>query len=108
MFTRELARRLEGTDIITHCFHPGVVRTRFGSGASGLVWLFWPIFRVLMINAKRGAKTGLHLALSEDAGSSTGQFWSSLKRRKGNRHARNDDNAAQLWEKSEEMIDVRK
>ena len=107
LFTRELARRLEGTDIITHCFHPGVVRTRFGSGASGLVWLFWPIFRVLMINAKRGAKTGLHLALSEDAGSSTGQFWSSMKRRKGNRHARNDDNAAQLWEKSEEMVNVR-
>jgi len=62
---------------------------------------------VLMINAKRGAKTGLHLALSEDAGSSTGQFWSSMKRRKGNRHARNDDNAAQLWEKSEEMVNVR-
>ncbi len=106
LFTRELARRLEGTDIITHCFHPGVVRTRFGSGASGVVWLFWPIFRMLMINARRGASTGLHLALSDDAATSTGEFWASKKRRKGSRHARNDDNAAQLWEKSEAMVNV--
>jgi retinol dehydrogenase-12 len=108
LFTRELAKRLEGTGIITHCFHPGVVRTRFGSGASGLVWLFWPIFRVLMINAKRGASTGLHLALSEDAATSSGEFWASMKRRKGNRQARNDDNATKLWNKSEEMTGVGK
>ena len=108
LFTRELARRLEGTGIITHCFHPGVVRTRFGSGASGFMWLFWPIFRPFMIGSKRGARTGLHLALSEDAGNSTGEYWFTMKRRRGNRHARNDDNATKLWEVTEEMLNERK
>ncbi len=105
LFTRELARRLEGTDTITHCFHPGVVRTRFGLSGSGLVWLLWPVFRVFMISARRGASTGLHLALSEDAGSSTGEYWHTKKRRKGDRNARNDDNATRLWDASEAMLD---
>ena len=43
---------------------------------------------------------GLHLPLSEeDAGTSSGEFWSTMKRRKGSHHARNDNTASQLWEK---------
>jgi len=104
LFTRELARRLEGTGIVTHCFHPGVVRTRFGSGSSGPMRLFWPLFRAFMINSKKGASTGLHLALSEDAATSTGEYWVRSKRKRGNRHARNDSNAKRLWEVSEDML----
>jgi len=104
LFTRELARKLEGTGIITHCFHPGVVKTRFGSGSSGPMRLFWPLFRPFMINSKKGASTGLHLALSNDANTSTGEYWSRSKRKRGNRHARNDDNAERLWEITEGLL----
>ena len=104
LFTRELARKLEGTGITTHCFHPGVVRTRFGSGSSGPMRLFLPLFRLFMINSTKGASTGLHLALSEDAATSTGEYWVRSKRNRGNRHARNDSNASRLWEVSEEML----
>ena len=104
LFTRELARKLEGTGITTHCFHPGVVRTRFGSGSSGPMRLFLPLFRLFMINSTKGASTGLHLALSEDAATSTGEYWVRSKRNSGNRHARNDSNASRLWEGSEEML----
>ena len=81
------------------------VITRFAEDSKGIMRLFWPIFRLFMIGSKRGAKTGLHLALSDDAGSSTGQYWSRSKRRKGNRAARNDDNASKLWQKTEKMLD---
>ena len=104
LFTRELARNLEGTGITTHCFHPGVVRTRFGSSSGGPMRLFLPLFRLFMINSRKGATTGLHLALSEDAATSTGECWVSSKRNRGNRHARNDSNARQLWEISEGML----
>ncbi len=33
LFTRELARRLEGTGVTANCAHPGMVRTRFGREA---------------------------------------------------------------------------
>ena len=104
LFTRELARKLEGTGITTHCFHPGVVRTRFGSGSRGPMRLFWPLFRPFMINSVKGASTGLHLALSEDATRSTGEYWIRSKRNRCNRHARNDSDASRLWEISEEML----
>ena len=104
LFTRELARRLEGTGIKTHCFHPGVVRTRFAEEAKGLMRLFWPIFRIFMIGSKRGAKTGLHLALSEDAGKTTGEYWSVSKRRKGASFSRNENNAKKLWQISEDLL----
>ena len=68
-------------------------------------WLFWPLFRIFMITSKKGASTGLHLALSEDAASSTGEYWVRSKRNRGNRHARNDSNAKRLWDVSEEMLD---
>jgi len=104
LFTRELARRLDGTGIITHCFHPGVVKTRFAEEAKGIMKIFWPLFRLTMIGSKRGAKTGLHLALSDDAGGTTGEYWSRSKRNRGNRRSRNDVKANELWELSQSML----
>jgi hypothetical protein len=57
-----------------------------------------------MINSTKGASTGLHLALSEDASTTTGEYWVRSKRNRGNRNARNDSNAKLLWEVSEKML----
>jgi NAD(P)-dependent dehydrogenase (short-subunit alcohol dehydrogenase family) len=35
LFTRELARRLQGTDAVANCLHPGFVATRFGDEGKG-------------------------------------------------------------------------
>src|SRR5579883_917875 len=41
LFTRELARRLQGTGVTANCLHPGFVATRFGDEVGGaLGWLF--------------------------------------------------------------------
>jgi retinol dehydrogenase 12 len=37
LFTRELARRLEGSGVTANCLHPGFVATRFGDRSGGLV-----------------------------------------------------------------------
>ena len=37
LFTRELARRLDGTGVTANCLHPGVVRTGFGRDARPLM-----------------------------------------------------------------------
>src|SRR5262249_35710508 len=49
LFTRELARRLEGTGITATCLHPGGVATGFGQ-RGGLVELAWRLPTPLMIN----------------------------------------------------------
>jgi NAD(P)-dependent dehydrogenase (short-subunit alcohol dehydrogenase family) len=37
LFTRELARRLDGTGVTVNCLHPGFVATRFADESGGLV-----------------------------------------------------------------------
>ena len=37
LFTRELARRLDGTQVTANCLHPGVVATNF-AGNGGWLW----------------------------------------------------------------------
>ena len=37
MFTRELARRLEGTGVTAYCFHPGLVATGFNRNNGALM-----------------------------------------------------------------------
>ena len=37
LFTRELARRLDGTGVTANCLHPGFVATRFGDQSGGVI-----------------------------------------------------------------------
>ena len=37
LFTRELARRVEGTGIVAHAVHPGAVATSFGGDGDGAI-----------------------------------------------------------------------
>jgi len=103
LFTRELARRLEGTRVTANCLHPGTVRTRFGQ--TGSVWL-----RIgLMIGGpflrspESGARTVVYLASSPDVGDSSGGYYVSGKRREPSRAATNDETAARLWEISAKL-----
>src|SRR3954452_24352663 len=67
LFTRELAKR--EPDVTATCFHPGLVRTRFGRDLRGL----WPVAlfaaRPFMRSPARGARSLVWLALSSDAAS---------------------------------------
>lgn len=103
LFTRELARRLEGTRVTANCLHPGTVRTRFGQ--TGSVWL-----RIgLMIGGpflrspESGARTVVYLASSPDVRDSSGGYYVSGKRREPSRAATNDETAARLWEISAKL-----
>ena len=42
LFTRELARRLAGTEVTANCLHPGVVATRFGDSSGGFAGVLIP------------------------------------------------------------------
>ena len=49
LFTRELARRLDGTGVTANCAHPGVVRTGFGRESRPLLKLGITIARPFML-----------------------------------------------------------
>ena len=103
LFTRELARRLDGTGLTANCAHPGVVRTGFGRESRPLLRLGVTIARPFMLSPERGADTIVYLASSPDVAGQTGGYYVKRQRREPSAAARDDAAARQLWELSEKM-----
>jgi len=67
LFTYELARRLEGTEVTVNCAAPGVVRTNFGRDDAGPVLrLMTPLVTPFMRTPEQGADTSVYLASSPE------------------------------------------
>lgn len=107
LFTRELARRLEGSGVITHAVHPGVVRSGFArdGDVKGVLGFLVKLFGPFLLSPADGAATSLHVSLSEDASTSTGEYWARSKRREPRQPALDDAAAKRLWEVSEKLLD---
>src|SRR5579863_2459915 len=103
LFTRELARRLDGTGVTANCAHPGVVRTGFGRESGPLLKVGITIARPFMASPGRGADTIVYLASSPDVAGQTGGYYVKRQRREPSAAARDDTAARQLWELSETM-----
>jgi retinol dehydrogenase 12 len=71
LHTFALARRLSGTRIRANCLHPGVVATNL---LPKLLRVVKPLFSEV-VGAERGARTTLHLALSESVAALTGRYF---------------------------------
>jgi retinol dehydrogenase 12 len=103
LFTRELARRLDGTGVTANCAHPGVVRTGFGRQARPLLKLGITIARPFMLSPERGADTIVYLASSPDVAGQSGGYYVKRQRREPSAAARDDGAARELWEISQKM-----
>lgn len=105
LFTRELARRLEGTGITANCLHPGLVATRFGHNNQG----FWGIGMKLAqhlfaIDEEAGASTSIFLSLDPSVTGKTGGYYIRCKLRNPSSAARNEESAKRLWTVSETLL----
>jgi NAD(P)-dependent dehydrogenase (short-subunit alcohol dehydrogenase family) len=107
LFTRELARRLEGTGVTANCFHPGVVATRFGSSSGGFASLVIPILRPFFLSPEQGADTLVYLASAPEVANTTGEYFVKRRIVKASLAARDDSAARKLWEASEALAGAR-
>ncbi|MEY2455186.1 MAG: retinol dehydrogenase 12 [Acidimicrobiaceae bacterium] len=106
LFTRELARRLDGTGVTVNCCHPGPVRSGFGMDGDmkGLMGLGNKMIRPFEISAASGAKTSIYLAASPDVAKDTGGYFVRSKPGHMSKKAKSDDEARELWEVSDRLI----
>ncbi|HTV89051.1 MAG TPA: SDR family NAD(P)-dependent oxidoreductase [Stellaceae bacterium] len=104
LFTRALAKRLQGTGIMTACLHPGVVATGIGGGGGGLVRLGWAIGKPFMLSPEKGAETSLFLATEADPAQFHGAYVDNKRIIEPDRPARDDDLAERLWEESARLV----
>jgi NAD(P)-dependent dehydrogenase (short-subunit alcohol dehydrogenase family) len=105
MFTYELAKRVKDRGITANCLHPGFVASKFGSN-NNLLWrVITGLFKALFaINVKKGAKTSIHLACSDDVKDISGRFFSNCEVKKGSGKAKNKEHNEKLWEISEDAV----
>ena len=103
LFTRELARRLEGTGVTANALHPGVVATGFGRNNPGLRGAVFALAAPLLLSPERGARTSVHVATSPDLAGVTGRYFAGPRERSPSAEARDDAVARRLWETSERM-----
>ena len=106
LFTRELARRLDGTGVTANALHPGPVRSGFGMDGDLTGAMAWGLrlVRPFEISPAAGAKTSILLATSDAVEAKTGMYWSHRRPGVMGRQARNDAAAARLWEESEKLL----
>jgi short subunit dehydrogenase len=105
LFTRELAKRLTGTEVTVNALHPGAVATSIWDRAPVYTR---PIFslakRLFMISPAAGAETIVYLATSPEVEGKTGLYFEKNRPKVPSRLAQDDALAERLWDASERLV----
>ena len=103
LFTRELARRLEGTGVTVNALHPGAVATGLGRNNGALARLLIAILGPFFRTPERGAETSIYLASSPAVEGISGRYFARRREVEPGAAARDDVAARRLWQLSEEL-----
>jgi NAD(P)-dependent dehydrogenase (short-subunit alcohol dehydrogenase family) len=104
LFTRALARRLEGTGVVANCLHPGVIRTRLGRGTPLPIRLGWRVAGLFFKRPATGAETIVYLASAPEAGELSGGYFADSRERSPSARAQDDDLGERLWTQSARLV----
>ncbi len=103
LFTYELARHLDGTNVTANCLHPGLVASRFNHNNGFLMRLGMYFMRPAMISSAEGARTSVYLATSAEVDGVTGKYFVNEREVRSSRQSYDRDAARRLWEASDRM-----
>jgi NAD(P)-dependent dehydrogenase (short-subunit alcohol dehydrogenase family) len=103
LFTRLLAKKLEGTGVTVNCVHPGLNKTRLGRDAGRFSQ---KIFKLMGKDPKIGAETLIYLASSTDVENITGEYFAKKEIKKSSKESYNMDLAKKLLDVSEQYLKI--
>lgn len=104
LFTRALARRLEGSDVTATCLHPGIIATKIGEGAGSLTGFGWRLIKPLLTGVERGAATTVFLATVPDPAPFHGKYVIGRRVHMPDAPALDDNLAEALWAESARLV----
>ncbi len=103
LFTHELAKRLQGTNVTANCLHPGMVATNFGNDNGRVLSFLVKLVMRTGISPEKGAETSVYLASSPDVEGVSGKYFSDCKEVRSSKESYDDAVAQRLWEVSAEL-----
>lgn len=105
LFTRELARRLEGTGVTANALHPGTIATNIWSGAPAWARPVLAVAkRLVMESPSTGAARIAWLATSPDVAGVTGKYFERNRSVSPSALAQDDALAGDLWALSARLV----
>lgn len=107
LFTRELARRFEGSGVTANCLHPGVVATGLFTSQGAVPRLLTAVGSLFMLSPAEGARTLVYLCASPEVEGVSGKYFIKCREVEPGTAARDDAAARALWEASEELVGLR-
>ncbi|XP_050095894.1 retinol dehydrogenase 12-like isoform X1 [Anopheles aquasalis] len=104
LFSRHLAKRLQGTGVTTYAIHPGAINTELMRHLNPCIrTMAKPVFWVFFKTPKSGAQTTLYCAMEPTIATQTGLYYSDCKLKDPEPHAQDDAMAEWLWNLSERL-----
>jgi NAD(P)-dependent dehydrogenase (short-subunit alcohol dehydrogenase family) len=104
LFTYELARRLQGTNVTANCLHPGFVASNFATNNGWWVRLGMA-FMSGRISVEEGAKCSIYLASSPDVQGMSGKYFNyDMKETRSSEESYDEAEAKRLWDISEQLV----
>jgi NAD(P)-dependent dehydrogenase (short-subunit alcohol dehydrogenase family) len=100
LFTRLLAKNLEGTGVIVNCVNPGMTKTNLGRDAGAVSRVF---FRIMGKNPEKGAETAVYVASYPDL-TISGEYFEKKQVLRINPETYDMDAANKLWDISKKYV----
>jgi NAD(P)-dependent dehydrogenase (short-subunit alcohol dehydrogenase family) len=101
LFTKALARRLEGSGVTVNGVHPGVVQTELAREYPALVM---KVFHLFTLTPEQGAKCSLHVATAPDLANVSGAYFEKSREKRAAKAALDEAAQERLWELTESVI----
>jgi len=104
-FTKSLAEKYADTGVTSFAVHPGLVKTNFWGGTSGLLnkviqFLLTPF----MISAEKGAQTSIYVATEPAMEAKSCQYFVKSKLTKSSVLSWSEENRNKLWDISKKLV----
>lgn len=106
LFTRSLAKRLQGTGVTTYSLHPGVVQTDLWRHLSGPQQFVMKVVSPFTKSSTEGAQTTIFCAVEPALENESGGYYSDCAPAKCSAPAQDEDLAQKLWELSCKMLSI--
>jgi NAD(P)-dependent dehydrogenase (short-subunit alcohol dehydrogenase family) len=107
LFTKELARKGEGSGVTAYALHPGVIATDLGRHMEDMNYftkMIWRCSSHLIKTPDSGANTTIYCAIEPSLAEHNGKYYSDCSEVRPSAQAENMEDAKKLWDLSEQMV----